>query len=135
MITNFMHSNEYTPAPVGNETAFTHCNFSHSNPRWDGSNWVGWQIFSGNNVPMYFFRCNLMNVEVPPGSITEKCLTVVKQTDIVLSSDTLTITTATGDTVMTVETNGDEIYGRQVSGGTYEYWTPQVIPNPDRRLD
>ncbi len=49
------------------------------------------RIFPGDDTPRTFFRCNLVNCEVPPGSTVIKCNTSIVAPNMLIGSITVTV--------------------------------------------
>jgi hypothetical protein len=69
-------------AIVTEDTRFENCNFSRKVPHTNAVDVTG-------SPAIEFFQCNLMNIDPPPGSVVDDCLTVQKEEYVV---ETVTIT-------------------------------------------
>jgi hypothetical protein len=70
-----------TPPPEFIADTYVECNFAQPDSVEDPVDLiqVGVPIFPGSrNVPRRFIRCNLLNCDVPDGSLVEDCLTVIQ---------------------------------------------------------
>ena len=113
------------PPNTGDELEFRECNFSQPMPRDVGGLKRGIILWPGDGRPRTFTRCNLCNAEPPAGSTMVECLTVVKAFRVLQTSENVTLD---GVVVGAIQTWADIIYGRQLSGGVYEYKpTPELI--------
>ena len=83
MITNKNFSRNPSP-DVGGETHFVRCNFSQLEPVLDGTEYKGVPILVGSG-PCIFENCNLVNCEVPAGSIMTKCNTTIRRSKVEVS--------------------------------------------------
>ncbi len=72
-------SGQATPSIL--DTEYSNCNFTQVLPDpnvvSDPNEPARVRIFPGDDTPRMFFRCNLVNCEVPPGSIVIKCNTSI----------------------------------------------------------
>lgn len=80
-------SGQVTPSIV--DTEYRQCNFSQALPDPNLPNRV--RIFPGDDTPRTFFRCNLVNCEVPPGSTVIKCNTSIVAPNMLIGSITVTV--------------------------------------------
>lgn len=103
------------------------CNFRRLSPNTAGPDPVGQRLFPGDDTPRTFRQCNLINCEVPPGSVIENCNTAIVDYDLPDVVDTITVN---GTTVSTRQRFKNRIYGRfNPVTGNYEYKpTPEDIP-------
>ena len=117
---------------VGNETEFFRCNFSQVSPIFNGQNWVGVPILTGQGS-CTFIKCNLVNCEVPPGSIISGCNATIKRFKVEKAVDEIVIDGfSLGSTPFYV----DIIYGIQTSPAFYDYYeTPIEIENIKEDLE
>ena len=80
-------SGQATPSII--DTEYQRCNFSQTLPDPNLPNRV--RIFPGDDTPRTFFRCNLVNCEVPPGSTVIKCNTSIVAPNMLIGSITVTV--------------------------------------------
>lgn len=80
-------SGQATPSII--DTEYRRCNFVQVLPDPNLPNRV--RIFPGDDTPRTFFRCNLVNCEVPPGSTVIKCNTSIVASNMLIGSITITI--------------------------------------------
>ena len=113
------------PPNTGDELEFRECNFSQPMPRDVGGLKRGIILWPGDGRPRTFVDCNLCNAEPPAGSTITGGLSVVKAFRVLQTSENVTLD---GVVVGAIQTWADIIYGRQLSGGVYEYKpTPELI--------
>ena len=103
-----------TPQPGFIVETYVHCNFSHPeaiiDP--DTGNRTGVPIFPDTrDIPRQFIRCNLVNCDVPPGSLVEDCNTAVVGEELDIE-----IITVKGKPVEHVRRKRHKAYGRYVHG-------------------
>ena len=80
-------SGQATPSII--DTEYQRCNFAQTLPDPNLPNRV--RIFPGDDTPRTFFRCNLVNCEVPPGSTVTKCNTSIVAPNMLIGSITITV--------------------------------------------
>ena len=80
-------SGQATPSIV--TIGYESCNFSQVLPDPNLPNKV--RIFPGDDTPRIFYKCNLVNCEVPPGSTVYKCNTSIIAHNILIGSITITV--------------------------------------------
>ena len=80
-------SGQATPSIIDME--YQRCNFAQTLPDPNLPNRV--RIFPGDDTPRTFFRCNLVNCEVPPGSTVTKCNTSIVASNMLIGSITITV--------------------------------------------
>lgn len=77
------------------DTEYHNCNFSQtlSDPNVvnDPNEPAKVRIFPGDDTPRTFYRCNLVNCEVPPGSTVTKCNTSISVPNVLIGSITATV--------------------------------------------
>ena len=100
------------------DTEYRWCNFSRRNCLDVASIKKGHRLFPGDDTPLTFRHCNLVNCEVPPASVIDGCNGLIVDNDIVLSADVITID---GEDI-TVETRGNRAYGVRNDDGSYTYF-------------
>jgi len=125
MIEGKNFSNQVSP-DVGEETEFSQCNFTQSEPVLSGSVYIGVRLFPGDDTPRTFTNCNLVNCETPPGSTMVRCNQAVRRAMVITGTDEIVVDG------YTLETNiySDIIYGWRTAEGVYEYHpTPIETPN------
>lgn len=71
------------------DTEYSRCNFAQVLPDPNLPNRV--RIFPGDDTPRTFFRCNLVNCQVPSGSIIIKCNTSIVVPNALIGSITVTV--------------------------------------------
>lgn len=99
-----------TDLPVLSDQTYQRCNFSQESPADDGQGgFTGVRLFPGDDTPKTFTRCNLMNCMPPPGSTLTKCLTVIKESDVLISSEDIVID---GQTIGQIEERGSRAHGK-----------------------
>ena len=80
-------SNQETPSII--DDSYCKCNFCQRDfvPIQVNDVWEGRRIFPGDDTPKHFDDCNLINCEVPPGSIVEpNCNTRLVEYDVVVDT-------------------------------------------------
>ena len=80
-------SGQATPSII--DTEYQRCNFAQVLPDPNLPNRV--RLFPGDDTPRTFFRCNLVNCEVPPGSTVTKCNTSIVAPNMLIGSITVTV--------------------------------------------
>ncbi len=80
-------SGQSTPSII--DTEYRNCNFAQALPDPNLPNRV--RIFPGDDTPRTFFRCNLVNCEVPPGSTVIKCNTSIVASNMKIGTITITV--------------------------------------------
>ena len=118
-------SGQTTPDIV--DDVYEQCNFSQPAPADDGGTKKGVRLFPGDDTPRTFIDCNLVNCEPPPGSTVTGGNTTIKDLDVVIDSDTVTID---GESV-TLNNIGSIVYGHfNKETQQYDYLdTPEVTVN------
>ena len=106
MIKNRNFSGQTTPSIISER--YESCNFSQPAPDEVGGLKVGVRLFPGDDTPRRFEECNLVNALPPPGSILVGCNTTIRESAVIVSSDTVTIDGQS----LTVNNYADKIYGR-----------------------
>lgn len=120
MIKNRRFSNQDIPSEI--DTEYLRCNFSHTNPIEKDGKWIGVRLFPGDDTPRTFKDCNLLNCEVPPGSIVIKCNTSIVRPAVFQNTDGSII--IDGET-LTLNTYKRIVYGKWTSSGCVYYDEPQ----------
>lgn len=116
---------QLTPSII--DTEYTHCNFSQQQPvDVGGGVYEGVRIFPGDDTPRTFIECNLGNCEVPPGSTVTRCNTWMRQTNLVTSTETITIDGEGSD----IDHHIHRVHGKWTPSG-YEY----LLPPRDLEVD
>lgn len=119
---------DFAPGTIPADTEYVLCNFTQRVPDTTGPNPVGVDMFPGYSGPVMTFRnCNLINCEVPAGSIIENCNTNVMEFDLPDFEETITVD---GNVVSTRQFTKNRLYGRfNPQTGVYEYrQTPVELP-------
>ena len=80
-------SGQATPSII--DTEYQRCNFAQTLPDPNVPNRV--RIFPGDDTPRTFFRCNLVNCQVPPGSTVVKCNTSIVAPNMLIGSIVITV--------------------------------------------
>ena len=80
-------SGQATPSII--DPNYIRCNFAQTLPDPNLPNRV--RIFPGDDTPRTFFRCNLVNCELPPGSMVVKCNTSIVAPNMLIGSITVTV--------------------------------------------
>ena len=80
-------SGQATPSII--DTEYQRCNFAQVLPDPNLPNRV--RLFPGDDTPRTFFRCNLVNCEVPPDSTVIKCNTSIVAPNMLIGSITVTV--------------------------------------------
>lgn len=80
-------SGQATPSIIDIE--YQRCNFAQVLSDPNLPNRV--RLFPGDDTPRTFFRCNLVNCEVPPGSTVVKCNTSIVASNMLIGSITVTV--------------------------------------------
>jgi hypothetical protein len=114
-----------TDLPVLSDRSYRHCNFTQPAPIEVDGKQQGVRLFPGDDMPMTFRECNLINCEPPAGSTIQRCNTTVKIFRALSGTETITID---GESV-TLTHHKDIIYGRFNPGKwSYDYLAePQDI--------
>lgn len=108
-------------ADIPIDTEYDSCNFGRANCIDTAGVKTGHRLFPGDDTPRTFVRCNLVNCELPPGSMTSNPKNAILERDVLLNSEDIVID---GETIV-VETKGMRTYGYyNNSTGQYEYITP-----------
>ncbi len=95
-------SGQATPSII--DTEYQRCNFTQTLPDPNLPNRV--RLFPGDDTPRTFFRCNLVNCEVPPGSTVIKCNTSIVASNMLIGSITITVDGKSGS----IEFYGTKFY-------------------------
>lgn len=81
-----------TPTPSIADGHYLRCNFSQLQPVDSGGGVMrGVRLFPGDDTPRTFEECTLTNCEVPPGSTIIRGARIIRETFIILRTDTITI--------------------------------------------
>lgn len=120
-------SGQLTPSII--DTHYERCNFSHYNCIDDGGQKKGVRIFPGDDTPRTFENCNLVNVEVPPGSACIKCNRTIRENNLVANINTITI----DGFDIEVKEYENRIYGKATDSG-YDYFS-SIIKIPCETLE
>ena len=124
MIKNDSFIGQTTPSKIDIE--YRNCTFSQPAPIDDNGDKKGVRIFPGDDTPRTFFECNLVNCEPPPGSTLTNCNTTIRDSNLLVNTDTVTIDGQSTN----VEERVDRIYGR-FNPTTFEYdYKPSPIDIP-----
>ena len=107
-------------APDIIDTEYFECNFSHRSPIEVAGVKVGVRIFPDDDTPRTFTRCNLVNTQVPPNSVVIKCNTTIRESQVLIDIETITID---GSDIV-LNNYADRIYGN--ADGLYQ--TPKDLP-------
>ena len=86
---NKSFAGQLTPRII--DTEYNQCNFMQPQPVDDPSGKVGVRIFPGDNTPRTFIDCNLVNVEVPPGSTIQGGNIAIIARNVVTSTEEIVI--------------------------------------------
>lgn len=110
------YSGERTPPQQEIVETYIECNFSQpaaiTDP--DSGKKVGVPIFpASRNTPREFSRCNLMNCDVPPGSIVDGCNTAITTQEV--EEETITVRSRQ---VSRIKKRNQVAHGRYVHKGT-----------------
>jgi len=110
---------------IPKDTEYRHCNFSQPQCIDVAGQKKGVRLFPGDDTPITFIGCNLVNCEPPPGSlIMGKSNSTIKEFQAKDSTELITIDGFDID----VDSYVDIIYGRY-RDGAYEYLsTPTKVP-------
>ena len=108
-------SGQVTPSVIDSE--YRNCNFAQTLPDPNLPNRV--RIFPGDDTPRTFYRCNLVNCEVPPGSTVIKCNTSIVASNMLIGSITVTVDG---------KSSSIDFYGNKFWRGG-EWHTADSIPN------
>lgn len=79
------------PASLPDETEFQLCNFAQRVPITQGATRRGVRLWSGDDTPRTFIRCNMVNCEPPPGSTLIDCNTRIIEYDVFAFADEIVI--------------------------------------------
>ena len=114
------------PTPSIIDVEYEMCNFARPQPVGKGGGvFEGVRLFPGDDTPRTFVRCNLINCEVPPGSVVTNCNTAIIERDLIKKVDTIVVDGESFD--MTTKIN--RVHGRWTPEG-YEYKSsPEEIEN------
>ena len=116
--------------PIANipvDAEYLECTFMQPDPiDIGGGVYRGHRLFPGDDTPRTFTDCNLINCELPPGSIVNGGNTGVQSSPQVVSTETVTLPDASQ---VTVEHHSIFIYGRYLPATeSYEdFPTPQEV--------
>jgi len=108
MITKKNFSGLQGPPGIPLDDTYEFCNFSQPQSIDVGGNQRGVRLFPGDDTPRTFINCNLMNAEPPPGSTVTSCMTTMVKTNVVASTEEITIDDATFE----IEHHSNYVYGR-----------------------
>ena len=115
-------SGQTTPSII--DDVYENCNFAQPEPVDTAGVMTGILLFPGDNTPRMFTDCNMVNCEPPPGSTQTRCNGTIRQNQVHVDTDTITV----DGIAMTVKLYADIVYGKY-SGGEYTYFPdPKEYP-------
>lgn len=104
------------------DTEYHNCNFSQETCINVAGKMQGVRIFPGDDTPRTFVDCNLVNVELPPGSTFSGCNTTILETGLLDSTNRVVI----NGLVIARENRKNRVHGRVMPDLSIEYKTPPV---------